>query len=105
MDLTDFLFLFALSFLCTPGMLFRLPLRGSKLVVAIVHALVFSILLFAYNAMKYRSPEGFTQNGRNDSIYDDAFDKCMNVNSPPFMGSVSDTINYCLNRISSRFVK
>ena len=50
--------------------------------------------------------EGFySKNMDDESFYQRAYNKCMSKNSPPFMGSVSDTINYCLNNISNRFCK
>lgn len=46
--------------------------------------------------------EGFTQKHDDESFYQRAYNNCMRKNSPPFMGSVSDTTNYCLNNISNR---
>jgi len=105
MELIGFLILIALSFLCTPGVLFKVSVRESKMAVAFVHAMLFSALYFTYDFIANRYTEGFTQNGDPDYVYKKEFDKCITVNSPPFIGSASDTINYCLNRISSRFVK
>ena len=43
--LVAFLITFVLFFLLTPGILLSLPPRGSKMMVAFTHALVFSIIL------------------------------------------------------------
>ena len=38
------LFIFVLFFLLTPGILLTIPPKGSKVVVALVHALVFTLI-------------------------------------------------------------
>jgi hypothetical protein len=47
-----FLYVFVLFFLLTPGILLRLPPKGSPIIVAIVHAFVFTLLIwFTHNMM------------------------------------------------------
>lgn len=41
-----FLFVAILFFVLTPGVLVTLPPKGSKLVVALVHAIIFAVVLF-----------------------------------------------------------
>ena len=50
MDFLLFLLTFVLFFLLTPGVLITLPPKGSKLVVGLVHAVVYAIVwsLFAW---------------------------------------------------------
>ena len=50
MDFLLFLVTFVLFFLLTPGVLITLPPKGSKLVVGLVHALVYAVVwsLFAW---------------------------------------------------------
>jgi hypothetical protein len=45
MDFLLFLATFVLFFVLTPGVVLSLPPKGSKLVTALVHALLFAILL------------------------------------------------------------
>ena len=45
MDFLLFLATFVLFFVLTPGVILSLPPKGSKLVTALVHALLFSVLL------------------------------------------------------------
>ena len=113
MNCVAFVFAIVISFLCMPSVVGRVFKTGTKMQNGFVHAVIFSILFILYlywsgSSMEYwtdSSMEGFTINGEPDAFYQSAYDKCMRINSPPFMGSVSDTINYCLNNISSRFVK
>ena len=106
MDCIDFLVVIILSFLCMPSVLCRILKSGSKIQNAMIHAFIFSVLLCLYfTLMGDSNTEGFTKNGLPDNHYKNSYDKCIRTNAPPFMGSISDTVNYCLNRISSRFVK
>ena len=45
MDFLWFLATFVLFFVLTPGVILSLPPKGSKLVTALVHALLFAVLL------------------------------------------------------------
>ena len=45
MDFLLFLATFVLFFVLTPGVVLSLPPKGSKLVTALVHALLFAVLL------------------------------------------------------------
>ena len=45
MDFLLFLATFVLFFVLTPGVILSLPPKGSKLVTALVHALLFAVLL------------------------------------------------------------
>jgi hypothetical protein len=55
------LFVAALFFVLTPGVLVRLPPGGSKLMVAAVHAVVFAVVygLVSKTVMDMLYPEGF----------------------------------------------
>lgn len=46
MDLFVTLYVFILFFVLTPGVLLSLPPGGSKMMVAVVHALVFAIVYY-----------------------------------------------------------
>lgn len=46
MSILGFLYVFALFYVFIPGALFNLPFKGSKLAHSLVHALLFSIILF-----------------------------------------------------------
>jgi ABC-type uncharacterized transport system permease subunit len=55
------LYLTALFVALTPGILLTLPPKGSKIVVAIIHAIIFAIILcFTYNEVYSFANEGFT---------------------------------------------
>ena len=54
------LYIVVLFVVLTPGILLTLPPKGSKLVVAIVHAIIFAIILcFTYKLVKRLIREGF----------------------------------------------
>jgi hypothetical protein len=54
------LYVVLLFVLLTPGVLLRLPPNGGKLTVAVVHGLVFAVVLhFTYKAVKRLTYEGF----------------------------------------------
>jgi hypothetical protein len=46
MDLTNIVLLIVLFYALTPGILVTLPENGTKNTVALVHAIIFTILLF-----------------------------------------------------------
>jgi len=55
-----------LFFLLSPGVLLRLPPKGSKMMVAAVHALVFALILGFTGKMVWKLSmrfEGFTEGG------------------------------------------
>ena len=55
------LYLTALFVALTPGILLTIPKKGSRLVVAIVHGLLLSVILyFTYNEVYRFANEGFT---------------------------------------------
>ena len=82
-----------------------IPYIKTKHSIALTKSLLFSILFFMYLNLMKSTTEGFIKKHDDDAFYQRAYNKCMSKNSPPFMGSASDTINYCLNNISNRFVK
>lgn len=61
--LTTFLAAFILFFVLSPGVLLRLPPKGDKFTVAVVHAIVFSVLfsviLYFLRRVKEGVDEGF----------------------------------------------
>jgi len=50
-----------LFFVLTPGVLLRLPTKGSLLLSAGVHAVVFAILLWAILKFVFKRSEGFSE--------------------------------------------
>jgi len=53
-----FVYVFVLFFILTPGILVSLPPKGSKMVVAAVHALVFSLIMWATHKMVWKFTRG-----------------------------------------------
>jgi len=53
------LYLVALFFVLTPGVLVSLPPKGSKLVVAVTHAVVFAVVYQLTNGIVSQALEGF----------------------------------------------
>ena len=63
MRLTSALYLMALFFVLTPGVLLTLPSKGSVYLIALVHAVVFGIVYKLTHKMVYRYfSEGFLSN-------------------------------------------
>jgi hypothetical protein len=58
MNVLMFVYVFVLFFVLTPGILVSLPPKGSKMVVAAVHALVFSLALWATHKMVWKFTKG-----------------------------------------------
>ena len=57
------LYIIVLFVLLTPGILLRLPPKGSPLVVAIVHGVVFAIVLYFTQKTVYRMSAGYSIDG------------------------------------------
>ena len=55
MNFTVFIYAFLLFFVLTPGVLLSLPPKGSKMVVAGVHALVFAVVWTLTHKMVWRA--------------------------------------------------
>jgi hypothetical protein len=54
------IFVAALFFVLTPGILLTLPPKGSKVVVALTHAIVFSVVLhLVYKRVQHWTVSGF----------------------------------------------
>ena len=60
-SLTNTIIASVLFFVLTPGVLLTLPRKSSKYIVAMVHAIVFGVVLFLINYLMY-SYEGFQDN-------------------------------------------
>jgi hypothetical protein len=58
MNIVTFVYAFVLFFVLTPGILLSLPPKGSKIVVALTHALVFAIVWHFTNKLVRRSTQG-----------------------------------------------
>jgi hypothetical protein len=58
-----FLYAIVLFVLLTPGILLRLPPKGSPLVVAIVHGVVFAIVMYFTHKTVYRLSVGYGVDG------------------------------------------
>lgn len=102
MNCYDFVFIILFAILSMSLMLQHIPYIKTKYSIALTKAFLFSILFFMYLNIMESTTEGFTQKHDDESFYQRAYNNCMRKNSPPFMGSVSDTTNYCLNNISNR---
>lgn len=75
MNITMFIYTFLLFFVLTPGVLVCLPPKGSKTVVALTHALVFTIVWCLTNKMVLRATSGIfenlmSNNGLGNTEYD-----------------------------------
>ena len=69
-----FIYAFLLFFVLTPGVLLSLPPKGSKMVVAGVHALVFAIVWQITHKMVWKATSGLFEsmskyNNTEDRIY------------------------------------
>lgn len=93
-----FLISFLLAFLLMPKMFVKIPIKNI-LIVAVLHAVIYAVA-FHFIHMYLPKREGYANNVPFFSQSDKVFEYCMSVNRPPFMGSLSDTINHCLDRIS-----
>jgi hypothetical protein len=61
LQLCIFLFNVLLFFVLTPGILFTIPTKSSKNIVALVHALVFATILYLTCNLLWKTPEAFYQ--------------------------------------------
>jgi len=78
------LYTIVLFVLLTPGILLRLPPKGSPLVVAIVHGVVFALVLCFTHKIVYRmSVDGFGYGM-------DGFSMCKDKTSPDSNGKCKD---------------
>jgi hypothetical protein len=78
------LYTIVLFVLLTPGILLRLPPKGSPLVVAIVHGAVFALILcFTHKAVSRLSVDGFGYGM-------DGFSMCKDNTSPGSDGKCKD---------------
>jgi len=78
------LYTIVLFVLLTPGILLRLPPKGSPLVVAIVHGAVFALILcFTHKAVSRMSVDGFGYGM-------DGFSMCSDKTSPDSNGKCKD---------------
>ena len=69
MDFLLFLATFVLFFVLTPGVILSLPPKGSKLVTALVHALLFAVLLTLFmECFKMNYQENISQYGKKQSV-------------------------------------
>jgi len=79
-----FLYAIVLFVILTPGILLRLPPKGSPLVVAIVHGAVFALILcFTHKAVSRLSVDGFGYGM-------DGFSMCSDKTSPDSNGKCKD---------------
>ena len=73
MDFLLFLATFVLFFVLTPGVILSLPPKGSKLVTALVHALLFAILLTLFmECFKTDDKEGMLTWTEYPKVYNEA---------------------------------
>jgi hypothetical protein len=56
-----FLYVFVLFFVLTPGILVSLPKKGSKMVVAATHALVFSLVMWLTHKMVWKFTSSYIE--------------------------------------------
>jgi hypothetical protein len=75
MKIINSLFAGLLFFLLTPNVLLRLPKNGSKITVAILHAIVFSVILYFYQVfidyLLNNQKQGFTDDKCTQGTNDD----------------------------------
>ena len=98
MTIYFFLYICAVMYVTQPGVYFKAPFKQS-LLVALTHALLFIVLVIAGQDL-FTEQEGYANNVPFNKSPATVYDYCMQVNRPPFMASISDTINHCLDRIS-----
>ena len=58
MNVVMFVYAFLLFFILTPGILLSLPPKGSKMIVALTHALVFALVWHFTHKLVWRSTHG-----------------------------------------------
>ena len=92
------IYLCVIAYTTQPGVIFKVPFK-SPILVALTHALLF-IALLAVAKPAFVEQEGYANNVPFNQNASTVYDYCMSVNRPPFMGSIRDTINHCLDRIS-----
>ena len=100
MSVVKFFVLVLLAILLNINLFFNLPIKNVYL-DAFVRTCLFFILLLVID-LALAQKEGYTN---SQSLFKDpqeSYDSCIETNRPPFMGSMNDTINYCLNRISGQ---
>ena len=100
MSIAKIFILVLLAFLINNNLFFKLPIKNTYL-DAFVKTCLFFILLLAIDLVLAQK-EGYTN---SQSLFEDpqeSYDYCIETNRPPFMGSMNDTINYCLDRISGK---
>jgi hypothetical protein len=69
MNLLSFVYVVILFVLLTPGVLVKLPPKGSLLTVAIVHGLVFALIYHLTHRTVYRlSVDGFEDSPMNEDM-------------------------------------
>ena len=92
MRLTSALYLMALFFVLTPGVLLTLPSKGSVYLIALVHAVVFGIVYKLTHKMVYRYfSEGFEANRGQLCITDADCHEPRKCRKDP-----GTTISYCV---------
>ena len=79
MQIYMLLFVAALFYVLTPGILLTLPPKGSKMVVALTHAIVFAVVygLVHKAVLLMLYPEGFAEGSDESSDID--MDACISV--------------------------
>ena len=89
-NIATLLYVVVLFVVLTPGILLRLPPKGSPLVVAIVHGAVFALVLYLTHKIVYRMSmrmhmgmEGFAT-CNDGSMADAKTDKCNDGSKPGF---------------------
>ena len=69
-----FIYTAFLFFVLTPGILLTIPKKSSKYMVALVHSLLFALVLYCANNLFLHASEGFSSLCNND------YDKCLDKN-------------------------
>ena len=86
MNVVFSIFVFVLFFVLTPGVLLRLPLKGSKTIVTVVHGLIFAVLLSVSGHLfwKYKKNlfEGATYEGLSDNAKSIEINEVIKSRSP-----------------------
>jgi hypothetical protein len=72
-----FIYAFLLFFVLTPGVLVYLPPKGSKMVVAAVHALVFAIVWTFTNKLVWKATAGLFEGYSGNLSYSEFDHLCL----------------------------
>ena len=102
MNYLAFLYIFALFYVFIPGTVITLPVKASKMVHTMIHALLFSIILFfTYHSVSLFSLKEGQANMSNDCT-NNCINKCTNQNNySDYTNSVNSSVNCTVNCVAN----